>query len=83
MTEITEDELQKAIREALTSPAPGFLPGETTAPAEARKHKISESKARRTLEDLMARGVVEPHKVIYTDPWGDSQRVKGYRLVKP
>lgn len=80
--EISEEALRQAIRAALVKPAPGFAEGETTAPAEALKHGISEYSARKMLKKLMADGVVVPTKVMYTDDWGDTQRLKGYRLIK-
>jgi Fic family protein len=77
---ITEEELKKAVTEALVKPSIGFREGETTAPTEAKKHNIAEAKARRVLSELCERGVLERKMVKYTDPWGFNQRVKGYRL---
>ena len=80
--DISEEELRKAITEALTSPIPnpGFKDGETTAPAVAKKHNISRRMARQLLGDLCERGVMERAKVDYVDNWGDKLRVKGYKV---
>lgn len=80
-TDITEDDLRKAIQEALVKPSPGFLEGETTAPAQAKKHNISQPKAKKIMEQLADEGVLVREKIYYTDPWGDRMRVKGYKLV--
>jgi len=79
--DITEEDLRNAVIEALVKPRSGFAPGETTAPATARKHGISPGRARRIFTSLTEKGVVEPKKLVYIDPWGDKQSVKGYRLI--
>ncbi len=78
--EITDKELREAIQEALIKPSEGFVPGETTAPNEAKKHGISIRRTRKILRELTELGVVEPHRVVYVDPWGDKLKIKGYRI---
>jgi len=78
--DITEDDLRKAIADAMGKSSPGFAHGETTAPAEARKHGITVFKARQILNYLSEEGFLEKAKIVYTDDWGDAVRVKGYKI---
>jgi len=80
MNDITEDEIRKAITDALVLPNEGFLQGETSVPVEAKKHNISRTRMREILNDLCDRGILVRAKVAFTDGWGDTRRVAGYRL---
>lgn len=77
---ITEDELRKAVEDAMVSPRFGLGTGETTVPVTAKKHGISQAKARIILNDLCEEGVLEKAMVNFTDGWGFKQKVKGYRI---
>jgi hypothetical protein len=78
--DITMEELQQAITDALVLPTPGFKKGETSAPNEARKHNITLTRTRRILQKLCDMGVMEKAKVKCINDWGDPQTVRGYRL---
>lgn len=82
VNDITEEELQKAIVEAIAKPKPGFKPGETTAPRVAKQHGITDRKARVLLVNLCETGFIEPKVITYVDSWGQNQSVKGYKLIK-
>lgn len=77
---ITEEELQKAITDALVSSTPGFNKGETSAPNEAKKHKIPLTRARKILQELCDVGIIEKAWVKFTNGWEETSKIKGYRL---
>ena len=83
MTDITEAELYQAIEEAFTNvnAFEGLEPNTTTTPRVAERYKVSHAEAMRTLTQMWKEGKIKPDKVIYTDPWGCQQRVKGWRLI--
>jgi hypothetical protein len=83
--DITESELWQAVAKSLQSAdefIPGLEPGTVTRPKLVEKKRISVTKAQRILDRLCADGIARPDLVVYTDPWGYKQRVKGYRLVE-
>ena len=80
MNEITEKELRDAIADAMVTPAQGFNEGETTAPVAAKKHNVSVPRMRLLLSKLVEEKVMIRARVWFTDDWGDSRRIKGYKL---
>ena len=80
--DITEDDLYQAVAEYMAfKPSPGLEPRTTTAPKLAKERDITEAAARKILEEMAEAGTVKHDKVKYTDPWGGTQKVKGYRLA--
>jgi hypothetical protein len=82
MTDITEDELLKAIQDALAQDQPpGNEPGTITTTEFAEHQGASEGKARAALKKLTRTGHLVPAWVLRTDDWNVSQKIKGYRLA--
>jgi len=86
MNEITEDDILKAIQEAVVTPEPGDLPrwepGTVTTWMVKLKLGVSEYYANKVLDKLATEGRIRADKVVYYNPWGDKTRVNGYRLVQ-
>ena len=83
--DIREDDLLRAIQEAMEKPELDDLPrweAGTISSGYLRHHyDLTEYAALKILRRLNAAGKLEPALIIYYDVWGDGRRVKGYRLV--
>ena len=86
MNDVTEDDILKAIQEAMDAPADGELPrwepGTVTTGMIRAKLGLSEYHSNKILGILVDEGRIRADKVLYHDHWGDTTRVKGYRLVQ-
>lgn len=81
--DITEDDLLRAIQDALQSEQgqAGFEPGAITRPALRRQFCLSLAQADRILENMISGGIIVRDWVTFSDEWGATQRIKGYRLI--
>ncbi len=82
-TDISEDELLKAIQEVLLQPPDdGKEPGTITRPEVQRELGTSRDRCTKALKQLVDSGVLVYAMVYRGDAWGSTpQRVKGYRFV--
>ncbi len=83
MSDITEDDLLRAIQDALQQePEDGREPGTITRPEAQRELGASRDRCTKALKQLVADGVLQYAMVYRGDAWGSTpQRVKGYRFV--
>lgn len=78
---MTEEELIKALQEALQSIDVENEPGTITTKEFAAATGMTRRAAIDELRSLAKRDVVKPDYVLRTDDWGDSRHIKGWRYV--
>ena len=82
MSDITEDDILKAIADAMQrQDDPGLESGCTTTPRVMERFKISRPKARRFLNKLIIDRIIVADKITNVDMWGNAQTISGFRWI--
>ena len=79
---MTEAEIIEQLLEFAQQQPEGTEPGTFTMPMFRKLSGMTESSAKRTLNELVDNGYIVRAKILSANAWGDVKRVPGYRLIE-